>query len=102
VRATGGLADTVINLDELTLKDGTATGFTFNEATPKALWDAISRTLGIWPRRDVWAQLVRNGMEADWSWDHSAKEYVKIYEEIIRRVQARPAQSILRQTAAGT
>jgi starch synthase len=102
VRATGGLADTVVNLDEQTLDAGTATGFSFTNANSEDLWDAIARTLAVWSRREVWAKLVRNGMAADWSWDHSAKEYVRIYEEIVGRVGPRSAQSILRHTVAST
>jgi glycogen synthase len=39
--------------------------------------------------------LIRNGMEADWSWKHSAAEYTRLYEEIIRHVQASPVQSVV-------
>ena len=37
VRATGGLADTVVDATPEALADGTATGFAFREATPAAL-----------------------------------------------------------------
>jgi starch synthase len=92
VRATGGLADTVTNLDPWTLGRGTATGFAFADATAEALWDAIERALTTWTERPVWDALVRNGMSEDWSWGHSAREYVALYEEILRRVQTWPAQ----------
>jgi hypothetical protein len=39
-------------------------------------------------------------MDADWSWVHSAKDYVKIYEEILGRVHGLPAQSSARERAA--
>ena len=29
------------------------------------------------------------GMNADWSWDRSAREYTLLYEEIRRRVRSR-------------
>jgi starch synthase len=92
VRATGGLADTVTNLDPWTLGRGTATGFVFKEASPEALWDAIERALTTWTERPVWEALIRNGMSADWSWNRSAREYVTLYTEILQRVQAWPAQ----------
>ncbi|WP_165224954.1 glycogen synthase GlgA [Aquisphaera insulae] len=90
VRATGGLADTVVNLDPWTLGNGTATGFSFVEPTAGSLWNAIETALATWENRSVWEALVRNGMKADWSWEHSARDYVRLYEEIARRVR-RPA-----------
>ena len=84
VRATGGLADTVVDLDAWTLADrDTANGFVFPEPTAEALWEAIERALAAWADRAVWEQLIRHGMAADWSWDHSAREYVQLYEEIV-------------------
>jgi starch synthase len=101
VRATGGLADTVTDLDPWSLGRGTATGFAFTEATAEALWDAIERALITWTERPIWEQLVRNGMSADWSWNRSAREYLVLYEEILQRVQSSPAQSATVQPAAG-
>ena len=72
VRATGGLADTVVPVNPRTVADGTATGFSFIPATPHALWQAIETALMVWEDRRVWDQLIRNGMQADWSWEHSA------------------------------
>ena len=82
VRATGGLADTVVDANPGTLADGTATGFVFTEPTPQALWQAIERALALWPDRAAWLRLMQTGMSADWSWDRSAREYGRLYEEI--------------------
>jgi starch synthase len=84
VRSTGGLADTVVPLDPRTMAEGTATGFVFHESTPEALWQAIESALIVWEDRHAWEQLARNGMRADWSWDRSAREYIKVYEEIVK------------------
>jgi starch synthase len=91
VRATGGLADTVVNLDPWTLGEGIANGFVFREPTAEALWRAIEIVLAIWPQRTIWEELIRNGMEADWSWNRSASDYAALYSEIIRRVYSRAA-----------
>ncbi len=91
VRATGGLADTVVDANPQTLADGTATGFRFTEPTAEALWQTIERVLALWPDRDAWLKLMRTGMNQDWSWDRSAREYTQLYEEIARRVQSRIA-----------
>jgi len=99
VRASGGLADTVINLDSRSFADGTANRFVFTEPTAESLWEAIEVALATCPDRVVWEQLIRNGMQADWSWNHSAAEYTRLYEEIIRRVQASPVQSVVGERA---
>jgi starch synthase len=88
VRATGGLADTVVDVNPETLADGTANGFVFTDPNTQALWLAIERALALWPDREAWLKLVRTGMGADWSWRHSAREYVELYQEIERRSQA--------------
>lgn len=93
VRATGGIADTVTNLDPWTLGRGTANGFVFKEATAEALRDAVERALITWEERPIWEALVCNAMSADWSWDRSAREYLSLYREILRRVQPGSAQS---------
>ncbi|HEX8203088.1 MAG TPA: glycogen synthase GlgA [Isosphaeraceae bacterium] len=82
VRATGGLADTVVDAEPRSLADGTATGFVFREPSPRALRGAIDRALALWPDRPAWMRLVGAGMQADWSWDRGAREYVGLYEEI--------------------
>jgi starch synthase len=91
VRATGGLADTVVDMMPQTLADGTATGFTFDEPTPRSMRSAIDRALAVWPDRETWGRLVRAGMRSDWSWDRSAKAYVQLYEEIRHRRASRAA-----------
>src|SRR5512135_536598 len=93
VRATGGLADTVVDVTPETLADGTATGFIFDEPTPQALRSAIDRALGLWADLAAWSRLVRAGMQADWSWDHSARAYVSLYEEARRRAEAKAART---------
>jgi len=65
----------------------------------ESLWVAIEVALATWPDRVVWEQLIRNGMEADWSWTHSAAEYTRLYDGIIRRVQALPVQPVVGESA---
>jgi starch synthase len=80
VRATGGLADTVVDTTDATLADGRATGFCFAAHSADALLQTARRALALFrgePQR--WLQVVRNGMRQDWSWDRSAAEYEKLY-----------------------
>jgi starch synthase len=86
VRATGGLTDTVIDANPENLANGTATGFVFIEPTAPALWATIERALALWPDRARWLELQRTGMNADWSWERSAREYVGLYREIQQSV----------------
>jgi starch synthase len=89
VRATGGLADTVVDTNQATLAAGTATGFVFAEADPHALLHTIDRALSYWSDRSTWRKLMATGMSADWSWQRSAREYVAIYDQIKRKLQSR-------------
>jgi starch synthase len=87
VRATGGLADTVVDANAQTLADGTANGFVFTEADPEALWLTILRALELWPNRELWLALMLTGMSADWSWSRRAAEYLELYREIERKAR---------------
>jgi starch synthase len=80
VRATGGLADTVVNCTPETLAADRATGFSFVAHTVSALSATVRRALEVYREHpEQWRQLIRCGMRQDWSWDHSAAEYEKLY-----------------------
>jgi starch synthase len=80
VRATGGLYDTVRNLDVST---GEGTGFMFNEYSPQAVLGTLQWALSIFQDSALWQRMQRAGMRQDFSWDHSAAEYVKVYEQTV-------------------
>lgn len=85
VHATGGLADSVVDVTAESLKNGTATGFSFLHANPDGLWYAIRRALGSYHNRpDLWLELVTRGMESDFSWEKSAGEYLRLYRKALR------------------
>jgi starch synthase len=83
VRATGGLADTVVDVSESSLADKTANGFVFDEATPHALWLAMERATHCWNNRKLWQRIQQNGMRRDFSWEHVAYDYVALYRDAI-------------------
>ena len=86
VRDTGGLADTVTDLNEETLENHTATGFSFWLDDVHGLNTTLWRALDVyWNRRDIWNMLVQNGMRQDWSWAKSAVQYVRFYEKVIKK-----------------
>ena len=80
VRAVGGLADTV--RDHMPGRSS-STGFMFHDYSGPALLEALGRALALFgdPRR--WRALQAVAMRQDYSWDRSAREYVKIYERAI-------------------
>jgi starch synthase len=80
VRAVGGLADTVRDYSP---DDGNSTGFVFREYTGGALIDALHRALALFREPARWRAVQLAAMREDNSWDHSAREYVRIYERAI-------------------
>ncbi len=82
VRRTGGLTDTVAGYDP---KTGRGTGFLFEEYSAQALVDCLRRALEVYSNRNKWKRLVQNGMKQDFSWERSAKEYVKVYRKAMRK-----------------
>ncbi len=84
VRKTGGLADTVVDSTPETIANHTATGIIFNDANASALMEAIKRALLLYNLGDVWADIQKNAMAADFSWQQSAKQYIELYQNIQR------------------
>jgi starch synthase len=87
VRATGGLADTVQDYDPHT---GQGTGFVFKAYDRWALFSAIVRAVETFKHGEVWRQLQLRGMDADFSWDKSARKYIDLYRRAIASRIPRP------------
>jgi starch synthase len=87
VRATGGLDDTIEPWDART---GRGTGFKFTEYNGEALLQTIKQALLAFRDQSSWQVLMRNGMNKDFSWNASAREYVRVYERV-RQMRAAPA-----------
>ena len=79
VRATGGLDDTIEPWDART---GRGTGFKFSDYNGEALLLTIKDALKAFRDQTSWQTLMRNGMDKDFSWNNSAKEYGRIYERV--------------------
>ena len=82
VRATGGLDDTIEEWDSASQS---GTGFKFHSPTAEDFWQAIERALKLFPDKAAWQKLMRNGMAKNFSWEAPAAEYVKLYEETVKR-----------------
>ena len=83
VRATGGLRDTVDDYDEAT---GSGTGFTFQDPTAQALLATLRRVTDTWFERPTHiASMQQEAMTRDFSWDRSARQYIEVYRQAMRR-----------------
>jgi starch synthase len=80
VRATGGLSDTITQVDPAT-KEGT--GFRFEPYEPKHLLSAIRQALAFYRKPRIWRKLVAGAMKADFSWERSARSYLEIYQRLL-------------------
>ena len=81
----GGLADTVTDMSERSIADGTATGFVFNEALPAALLEALRRAAATWRDKSLWERMQHTGMLRDFGWSRSARSYLDLYRATDRR-----------------
>ena len=86
VHATGGLFDSVVDCNEATLANETASGFVFgNGMDTSSLLQAAQRAVAAYHNKKVWKALQRNCMNKDFGWDKSAVAYRDIYERLMRR-----------------
>ena len=86
VRETGGLRDTVLSYNEYS-HDGN--GFTFLNYNAHDMLAVIQRALYYYENdKTVLATLQQRGMEGDYSWTHSARDYVAIYEKLTDAAKA--------------
>jgi len=78
VTRTGGLADTVTDAGE---RGGT--GFVLPELTPAALVATLERAHAVLADDARLAAMRAAGMARDFSWKASAREYVRLYEQLV-------------------
>lgn len=81
-RATGGLVDTIH--DQVTGDPGT--GFLFQDATPGSLAESLQRAIRVYQLQERWQKLQVNGMNTDFSWQYSARQYLSLYENLIQEL----------------
>jgi len=88
VRATGGLADTIVDLDQAEGQSPPANGFSFREYSGAALEETLRRACEAYRRPELWRRLIATGMAQDWSWARSARQYAELYQRTVERVRS--------------
>ena len=83
VHQTGGLVDTVIDVDSAGLTLGT--GFAYLPSTTEALTAAIGRAAALFGDQRRWRQVQRNAMATHFLWSRAAEKYHELYQSIATR-----------------
>ncbi len=81
VHAVGGLDDTIEDAGRDPARSGN--GFKFNAYTSAMLLQTIQRALAVYAKPDLWRKVQLRGMTADYSWNTSARAYIKLYESLM-------------------
>ena len=83
VRETGGLKDTVEPYNEY---NDSGTGFSFANYNADEMLNTINYAKHVYfDNRKEWNKIVKRGMEKDFSWNSSAKQYEGMYSWLIDR-----------------
>lgn len=79
VARVGGLADTIIDANEMALAAGVATGLHFAPGSSERLAEALARADDLKRDTALWSRMQANGMASDVSWTRPAARYVEIF-----------------------
>jgi starch synthase len=80
VRTTGGLKDTVVDIDE---KGGY--GICFEEYEVQHLMAAVKRAKALYDQPNTYQALQKKVMGLNFSWDRSAATYAQVYHDLLGR-----------------
>jgi starch synthase len=88
VRRTGGLADTVFDVEHESPTDSKGNGFVFEEPTEQALCATIRRALHRWHTTPSdWSLWVQRALQLDVSWQRPAAAYAQLYERLVSNLR---------------
>ena len=82
VRRVGGLADTIKAFQS---GKNQGTGFLFKPSEADDWMLLLQKALDLYSKKKVWRSLMLNGMKQDFSWEKSAKEYVRLYRRALKK-----------------
>ena len=82
-RMTGGLVDTVFDIDTSDNAFEKRNGFTFEFPDQQGVNWALERAIICYKNHEKWQQIMKAGLNYDSSWEKSTKQYLCIYEELL-------------------
>ncbi len=83
-RITGGLADTVFDIDTASIPLEKRNGFTFDYPDTQGVDWALIRALDCYQNEpEKWKTLMRQAMNYDFSWSLATLEYLRVYEKAL-------------------
>ena len=80
VRGTGGLGETVRPFRAERL---TGNGFVFRTYSARALLKALKEALSYYHQPRLWQQIIKAGLQEDFSWQAAARRYAKLYHKAL-------------------
>jgi len=80
VHRTGGLADTVTCWSKTQ-----GNGFLFENYNAGDLIKVVQEALSVFAEQKLWHHLMHNAMAADFSWEKSARDYILLYESLLKQ-----------------
>ncbi len=83
VTRVGGLADTIIDANEMALEAGAGTGVMFSPPHADMFRAAVQRAAALFEDQSVWRRLMKNAMRTDVSWARSAARYAALYRGLV-------------------
>ncbi|KAF2314662.1 hypothetical protein GH714_028333 [Hevea brasiliensis] len=85
-RKTGGLNDSVFDVDDDTIPLQFQNGYTFLNPDEKGVNSALERAFNYYRNNpEGWQQLVQKDMKIDFSWESSASQYEELYSKSVAR-----------------
>lgn len=83
VRKTGGLSDTVFDVDYSNRPFEETNGFSFDHPDAQGLDSALDRAIALWKKdQERWKKLMIQAMNHDFSWNRSSALYIDVYKKI--------------------
>ena len=83
VNMTGGIKDFAVPFVKKV--ESSTNCFSINELSPSGLFAAIEKAISIYKDKKSWEQIVKNGMNGDYSWKESAIQYIEIYKKLLAK-----------------